>query len=64
MSHTKLSPLLVIMDPIVFVYSFTIEGYNVFVTIEFFPHVVIMEDFLSTDPSNDDFGDVDTLLNL
>ena len=45
-------------------YSFTIEGYNVFVTIKFFPHFVIMEDFLSTDLLDDDFGDVDTLLNL
>ena len=35
-SHTKLSLLFAIMDPIVFVYSFTIEGYNVIVTIEFF----------------------------
>ena len=63
-SHTKLSPSFVIIDPIVFVYYFTIEGYNIFVTIEFFPHVVIMEDFLSMGPSDDDFGDVETLLNL
>ena len=45
-----------------FVYFF--EGYNVIVTIEFFPHIVILEDFFSIDPTNDDFGDVDTLLNL
>ena len=65
LSHTKLSPLLVIMDPIVFVYSFTIEGYNVIVTIEFFPHVlIILEDFFSLEPMDDDFGDVDTFLNL
>ena len=63
-SHTKLSPSFVIVDPIVFVYCFTIEGYNVFVTIEFFPHVVIMEDFLSMCPSDEDFVDVDDLLNL
>ena len=50
------------MDPIVFVYSFTIEGYNVFVTIEFYSHVIIMEEFFSMDPSDDDFGDVDTFL--
>ena len=52
------------MDPIVFGYSFTIEGYNVFVAIEFFSHVIIMEDFLSMDPPDDDFGDVDTFLNI
>ena len=53
------------MDPVVFVYSFTIEGYNVIVTIEFFPHVlIILEDFFSLEPMDGDFGDVDTLLNL
>ena len=47
-----------------FVYSFTIEGYNIIVTKEFFSHVVILENFFSLDPMDDDFGDVDTLLNL
>ena len=47
-----------------FVYSFTIEGYNVFVTIEFSPHIIILEDFFSMDPMDDDFGDVNNLLNL
>ena len=41
------------MEPIIFVYCFTIEGHNVFVTIEFFPHVSIMEEGFSQDPSND-----------
>ena len=63
-SHTKLSPLFAIIDPIVFVYFFTIEGYNVIVTIEFFLHVVILEEFFLMDSLDDDFGDVDTLLNL
>lgn len=49
-SYSKLSPILVIMDPIVFVYSVTI--------------LIILEDFFSLEPMNDDFGDVDTLLNL
>jgi len=52
------------MKPKVFVYSFTIEGYNVIVTIEFSPHVLVLEDFFSLEPMDDDFGDVDTLLNL
>ena len=47
-----------------FVYSFTIEGYNVIVTIEFFPQVLVLEDFFSLEPMGDDFGDVDNLLNL
>lgn len=49
-----------------FVDCFTIEGYNVFVTIEFFPYVSIMEERFSQDPSNDgtqEFGNVDTFLN-
>ena len=63
-SHTKLSPSLVIMEPIVFVYLFTIEGYNVIITIEFFPHVLLLEGFFSLEPIDDDFGDINTLLNL
>ena len=27
----------------IFTYSFTINGYNVTVTIEFFPHIVVLE---------------------
>ena len=52
------------MEPIVFVYLFTIESYNVIVIIEFFPYVLVLEDFFSPEPMDDDFGDVDTLLNL
>ena len=47
-----------------FVYSFTIEGYNVIATIKFFPRVLGLEDFFSLEPMDDDFGDVDTFLNL
>ena len=47
-----------------FVYSFTIEGSNVIITIEFFLLVLVLEDFFSLEPMDDDFGDVDTFLNL
>ena len=47
-----------------FVYLFTIESYNVIVIIEFFPYVLVLEDFFSLEPMDDDFGDVDTLFNL
>ena len=47
-----------------FIYSFTIEGYNVIITIEFFHHVLVLEDFFSLEPMENDFGDVNTLLNL
>ena len=32
------------MEPMIFIYSLTIEGYDVTVTIEFFPHIVVLED--------------------
>ena len=54
----------VIMEPIIFFNSFSIEGYNVFVNIKFFPHAIIMEDSLLIGPSDDDIGDVNALLNL
>ena len=47
-----------------FVYSFTIEGYNIIITIECFLHVLVLEDLFSLEPMDDDFRDVDTLLNL
>ena len=47
-----------------FVYSFTIEGYDVIVTIEFFHHVIVLEDSSSLKPMDDDFEDADTFLNL
>ena len=52
------------MEPMVFVYSFTIKGYDVTITIECFLHVLVLEDFISLELMDDDFGDVDTLLNL
>ena len=40
------------------------EDYNVFMTIEILSHVIIMEDSLSMGPSDNNFRDVDILLNL
>ena len=34
------------MEPMIFTYSFTVNGYDVTVTIEFFPHIVVLEDSL------------------
>ena len=62
-SHTKFSSLFVIMEPIIFIYSFTIEGYDVTVTTEFFPHIIVLEDS-SPEPIDDEFENVDTFLNL
>jgi len=47
----------------IFVYSFTIDGYDVIVTTEFFPHVIVLEDS-SPEPVDDDFEDANTFLNL
>ena len=32
------------MEPMIFTYFFTIDGYDITVTIEFFPHIVVLED--------------------
>ena len=41
-SHTKSSLLFVIMKPMIFTYSFTVDGYDATITIEFFPHIVVL----------------------
>ena len=51
------------MEPIIFIYSFTIEGYNVIVTIKFFLHIIVLENS-SPEPMDDEFENVDTFLNL
>ena len=47
----------------IFVYSFTIEGNFVTVTIKFFPHIIVLEDS-SLEPMDDEFENVDTFFNL
>ena len=42
------------MEPLTFIYSFTIEGYNVTITIEFFPHIIVLEDS-SSELTDDEF---------
>ena len=32
-------PFFLPMEPLIFSFYFTVEGYDVFVTIEFFPHI-------------------------
>ena len=50
------------MEHMVFLYSFIIEGYDVIVTIEFFPHVIVLEDS-SPKPVDDDSKDANTFFN-
>ena len=51
------------MEPIIFIYAFTIEGYDVTITIEFFFHIIVLKDS-SPEPVNDEFENIDTYLNL
>ena len=46
------------MKPMIFTYSFTINGYDVTVTIEFFPHIVVLEDYFLelTDDESESVG--------
>ena len=47
----------------IFTYLFSINGYNVTVTIEFFPHIVVLEDS-SPELTDDESESVDISLNL
>ena len=51
------------MEPMIFTYSFTINGYDVTIIIEFFPHIVVLEDF-SPKLTDDESKSVDIFLNL
>ena len=62
-SHTKSSPLFVIMEPMIFTYSFTVNGYDVTVTIEFFLYIVVLEDS-SLELTDDESENIDISLSL
>ena len=51
------------MKPMIDTYSFTINGYDVTVTIEFFLYIVVLEDF-SPELTDDEPESVDVSLNL
>ena len=51
------------MEPMIFTYSFTINGYDVTVTIEFSLHIVVLENS-SLELTDDEFESVDIFLNL
>ena len=51
------------MEPMLFTYSFTIDGYDVTVTIEFLPHIVVLEDS-SPELTDDEFKNIDISLSL
>ena len=47
----------------IFTYSFTIDGYDVTITIKIFPHIVVLEDS-SPELTDDESKNVDIFLNL
>ena len=47
----------------IFTYSFTINGYEVTVTIKFFPHIVVLEDS-SPELTDDESKNIDISLSL
>ena len=47
----------------IFTYSFTIDGYDITITIEFFPHIVVLKDS-SLELTEDEFESVDIFLNF
>ena len=51
------------MEPKIFTYSFTIDGYDITITIEFFPHIVVLEDS-SLELTDDEFESVGISLDL
>ena len=51
------------MEPMIFTFSFTINGYDVTVTIEFFLDIVVLEDF-SPELTDDESKSVDVSLDL
>ena len=51
------------MEPMIFTYSFTINDYDITITIEFFPHIVILEDSFP-ELTDDEFENVDISLSL
>ena len=55
------------MEPLIFTFCFTIEGYNVFVTMKFFSHIDVMIAESTIDPPNQDtqgLPEVNTFLYL
>ena len=51
------------MERIIFTYAFTINGYDVIVTIKFFPHIVVLEDS-SLELTDDESENIDISLSL
>ena len=65
--HPIFSLLFVTMELLLFTFHFTVKGYNVYITIELFPHIdVMMAESTMNSPDRDMQGPlgVNTFLNL
>ena len=66
--HTMpINPFLLTMKPLIFTFCFTIEGYNVFITMKFFPHIDVMITESTINPPDQDtqgLPEVNIFLNL
>ena len=51
------------MELVIFTYSFTVDGYDVTVTIEFFSHIVVLKNS-SSELTDDEPENADIFLNL
>ena len=51
------------MEPMISFYTFTINGYDVTVTIKFFLHIVVLEDS-SPELTDDEFENIDVSFSL
>ena len=62
-----INPFLLPIEPLIITFYFTVKGYNVFVTIEFFPHIDVMMAKSTVDPieqNTQELPEVNALLNL
>ena len=62
-----INPFPLPMEPLIFTFYFMVEGYNVYVTIELFPHIdVMMAESTINSPDQDMQGPlgVNTFLNF
>ena len=62
-----INPFPLPMEPLIFTFYFTVEGYNVYVTIELFPHIDVMMVESTMNSPNRDMQrppGVNTFLNL
>ena len=64
---TPINPFLLTMEPLIFTFCFTIKGYNVFITMKFFPHINVMIAESTINPPDQDtqrLPEVNIFLNL